>query len=284
LNEELAVKRENFYNLARETNSTTEFEDEIKDEKGSTVSWKIRRFAPVFDGGTFRYMIAYGMDITGLKTQEFQIKESLEEKESLLGEIHHRVKNNLTLVLGLVEMQRDRQVNDDLKMQFNEIKNRIYAMSLIHDKMYKSHSFANIELQDYLKDLVTSVSRFYGKGKIVNLKFDLQKVSVKGKDAIPIALLMNEIVTNSFKYAFSSNESSDKEAGSLWVSLMKYTELNDEIELRVKDNGPGLPQGIDLSKSKSLGFKLIHIFVKQLRGELKYYNEDGLTFIIKFKL
>ena len=229
-------------------------------------------------------MISYGMDITSMKNQEIQIKESLEEKESLLGEIHHRVKNNLTLVLGLIEMQRDLQLDDVFKNQFNEIKNRIYAMALIHDKMYKSNSFANIELNDYLRDLLTSVSRFYGKGKVVNLKFEMDKVYVKGKDTIPIALLMNEIVTNSFKYAFKTTGGNEKEAGVIVVSLHKGPNENDEIVLSIKDNGPGLPEGFDLSKIKSLGFKLIHIFVKQLKGELTYFNDNGLTFVIKFRL
>jgi two-component sensor histidine kinase/methyl-accepting chemotaxis protein len=277
---EFAKKREHFFDYALQNNTTSEFVDEILDEKQNT-SWKIRRFTPVYEGDVFRYMIAYGMDMTNMKNQEIQIKESLEEKESLLGEIHHRVKNNLTLVLGLIEMQRDMQSDELLKNQFNEIKNRIYAMSLIHDKMYKSNSFANIELDDYLKDLVTTVSRFYGKGKEINLKFELQKILVKGKDAIPIALLMNEVVTNSFKYAFNSND--NKEGNVLFVSLHKEKDSN-EIKLIVKDNGHGLSDKFDLKKSKSLGFKLINIFVKQLKGELKYYNDNGLTFEMKFNL
>ena len=278
---DFAKKREHYFDLARQNNTTTEFEDEIIDYNGN-ICWKIRRFTPVFETRHFRYMIAYGMDITGKKEQEIQVKKSLEEKESLLGEIHHRVKNNLTLVLGLIEMQRDRQSDEILKGQFNEIKNRIYAMSLIHDKMYKSHSFANIELNDYLKDLVTSISRFYGKGRAVALQFELEKVSVKGKDAIPIALLMNEVVTNSFKYAFNTYMD-ELGGGVLSVSLKKDTTVEGGLILTIKDNGPGIPEGMDVVKSPSLGFKLIHIFVKQLKGELIFFNEGGLNFVIKFK-
>lgn len=277
---EFALKRQQCFDIARESKTTAEFEDEVKDK--NTIAWKIRRFTPLFEGDKLRYMISYGMDMTGMKNQEIQIKESLEEKESLLGEIHHRVKNNLTLVLGLIEMQRDMQADGLLINQFNEIKNRIFAMSLIHDKMYKSHSFANIELDSYLEDLVTSVSKFYVKGKAVSLKFDLEKVFVKGKDAIPIALFMNEVVTNAFKYAFNTAER--KEAGVLLISMHRAGDNDQDIILTIKDNGPGLPENIDLSKSKSLGFKLISIFVKQLKGELKYYNDNGLTFEMKLKL
>ncbi|MFN5712634.1 MAG: histidine kinase dimerization/phosphoacceptor domain -containing protein [Bacteroidota bacterium] len=283
IDQEFAQRSAQCYDSARTTKSTAEFEDRTIDDKQNVV-WKIWRFTPVFAGDVFRYMISYGMDITGMKNQEMQIIASLEEKESLLGEIHHRVKNNLTLVLGLIEMQRDFQTDNLLKNQFNEIKNRIYTMALIHDKMYKSNSFANIELSEYLRDLLTSVSRFYGKGKAVNLKFDMQKVFVKGKDAIPIGLLMNEIVTNSFKYAFNSNSTKGNLQEFIQVSLHKTTDVDNEFVISVKDNGPGLPDNFDFSKTKSLGFKLIHIFVKQLKGELNYFNDNGLTFVIKFKL
>ena len=283
IDKEFAQRSAQCYDSARTTKSTAEFEDRTIDDKQNVV-WKIWRFTPVFAGDVFRYMISYGMDITGMKNQEMQIIASLEEKESLLGEIHHRVKNNLTLVLGLIEMQRDFQTDNLLKNQFNEIKNRIYTMALIHDKMYKSNSFANIELSEYLRDLLTSVSRFYGKGKAVNLKFDMQKVFVKGKDAIPIGLLMNEIVTNSFKYAFNSNSIKGNLQEFIQVSLHKTTDVDNEFVISVKDNGPGLPDNFDFSKTKSLGFKLIHIFVKQLKGELNYFNDNGLTFVIKFKL
>ena len=282
LKHETIAKRSEFFDLARLNKTTTEYEDFLEDGNGNKV-WKLRRFTPVFDNNNFQYMISYGLDISEMKNQESQIKESLEEKESLLGEIHHRVKNNLTLVLGLIEMQKDRQKDDHFKNQFNEIKNRIYAMSLIHDKMYKSHSFANIELHEYIRDLVTSISRFYGKGKTVALQFDLEQTVVKGKEAIPIALLMNELVTNSFKYAFNL-DAKEESSGALFVSLKHNPEIVGGYILFLKDNGPGMPEDLDLSKSKSLGFKLIHIFVKQLRGEMKYFNNEGLNFEIKFKV
>lgn len=278
-----AVKLESYFNVAKESKSTTEFEEHINDPDGST-SWKIKRFTPVFEGTIFRFMIAYGLDITNIKKQEILIKDSLEEKESLLGEIHHRVKNNLTLVLGLVEMQRERLEDVQLKNQFNEIKNRIFAMSLIHDKMYKSNSFSNIELNDYIKNLVSTVSKFYGKENNFYLSFNMEQVFAKGKDAIPIALLVNEIVTNSFKYAFNQPNNFHNELNALTISLHKSEDPEGIITLKIKDNGPGMPEGFDINKSKSLGFKLITIFVKQLKGELIYYNDKGLTFEIKFKL
>ena len=271
-----ALMRSTYFNQAILTGSAVDYEVQDKDHDGQE-QWKFHRFYPVNIGGRFNYMIDYAVDITGKKQQELKIKDSLEEKEALLGEIHHRVKNNLTLVLGLIEMQMDRQQDELSKGQFNEIKNRIYAMSLIHDKMYRSSSFANIDMKDYLVDLVNSISRFYIKTNKVNVQFDIDAISVKNKDAVPIALLVNEIVTNAFKYAFHVN----KNQGVLKVAFKKTEE---GYSLKIKDNGSGMPPDFDVNKSKSLGFKLIKIFVKQLKGELNYFNEDGFNFDIRFSI
>jgi two-component sensor histidine kinase/HAMP domain-containing protein len=271
-----AVSRSTYFNQALLSGSAVDYEDKIIDKAGKET-WKFHRFYPVSQEGKFTYMIDYGIDITSKKLQEIQIKDSLEEKEALLGEIHHRVKNNLTLVLGLIEMQIERQKDELIKAQYGEIKNRIYAMSLIHDKMYKSSSFANIDMRDYLKDLVNSISRFNIKASPAQVIFDIDEISVKNKDAVPIALLVNEIVTNAFKYAFNNLE----KQGILEVNFKRE---ENGYRLQIKDNGPGIPEGMDLSKSKSLGFKLINIFAKQLKGQLKHYNHNGLNFDISFTL
>ena len=271
-----AINRANYFNEAFSSGHAIEYEQMVLDENGKET-WKLHRFYPVITNGNFNYMIEYGMDITVKKLQEIKINDSLEEKGALLGEIHHRVKNNLTLVLGLIEMQIERQQDMAIKTQYSEIKNRIYAMSLIHDKMYKSSSFANIDMQDYLKDLVNSISKFNLKNKPVKISFDIDEISVKNKDAVPIALLVNEIVTNAFKYAFSS----DDKIGKLQV---RFNKEQEGYRLLIKDNGPGIPEGFDVSKSSSLGFKLINIFTRQLKGKLNYFNQDGLNFDVFFKL
>ena len=243
--------------------------------KNNIRKWRLRKFYPVYDEQEFKFMIGYGLDITTKKEHELSIQESLEEKEALLGEIHHRVKNNLTLVLGLVEMQREYVTDERIKGQFSEIRNRIAAMSLIHDKMYRGASFAKIDLQEYLTDLIISIAKFYKKDKDVKLNFDIEQIFVTSKNAVPLALLVNEIITNAFKYAFEN-----KTNGQLQISLK---EIEENYILRIHDNGNGLPEHFEASQSQSLGFKLLQIFSKQLKGHLDFHNDNGLVFIIKWK-
>ena len=271
---ETAFKRYEIFKSVIETKKAFDFEDSHINRKGKTI-YNLRQFFPVFENDVFKYMIGYSIDITEKKEQELNISESLREKEALLGEIHHRVKNNLALVTGLIEMQGARTDNKLLKVQFVEIQQRINAMSLIHEKLYKSNNFIKIDLQDYLKDLVDFLKNFFDKNKNVTVHFELEPVSVSAKRAVPIALIVNELITNSFKYAFL-----DKKNGDIYVQL---TKIKDEISLCVSDSGPGIPAEFNIKEANSLGFKLLNIFTKQLKGSFEYRNDPGLIVCVKFK-
>jgi len=188
--------------------------------------------------------------------------------------VHHRVKNNLAMILGLIEMQSFATKNQQLKDEFSEIRNRIAAMSLIHEKLYKSSNFARIDLKDYLVDLAHSIRAFFNKGNNVQLYFEIDEIFATSQKAIPIALIVTEAITNAFKYAFNQ-----KTSGVLTIKLNK---INEENILVIADNGPGISENIDLTKSKSLGFKLLNIFTKQLKGTYDIRNSDGLVITIKF--
>lgn len=271
---ENAFKRYEIFKSVIQTGTAIDFEDSHINKKGK-VNYNLRQFFPVFDKGAFKYMIGYSIDITEKKEQELNISESLREKEALLGEIHHRVKNNLALVTGLIEMQSARTDNKSLQIQFTEIQQRINAMSLIHEKLYKSNNFVRIDLKDYLKDLVEFLRNFFDKNKNITVNFDLEAVSVSAKRAVPIALIVNELITNSFKYAFL-----DKKNGDIYVQL---TKIEDEITLCVSDSGPGIPAEFNIKEVNSLGFKLLNIFTKQLKGSFEYRNAPGLIVCVKFK-
>ena len=270
---ENAFKRYEIFKSVIQTGTAIDFEDSHINKKGK-VNYNLRKFYPVFDKGAFKYMIGYSIDITEKKEQELNISESLREKEALLGEIHHRVKNNLALVTGLIEMQSARTDNKFLQIQFTEIQQRINAMSLIHEKLYKSNNFVRIDLQDYLKDLVEFLRNFFDKNKNITVHFELEAISVSAKRAVPIALIVNELITNSFKYAFL-----DKKKGDIYVKL---TKIEDEITLCVSDSGPGIPAEFNIKEVNSLGFKLLNIFTKQLKGSFEYRNAPGLIVCVKF--
>ena len=237
--------------------------------KEGLTKYKERRFHP-YD----KFIIGYGVDVTTFKEQEIMLSNSLEEKETLLGEVHHRVKNNLALVIGLIEMQNNTLTDEGLKFQFSSIKNRIYTMSLIHEKLYKSSNFTRLDLKSYIEDLTRNLANSFESKDSINVIFDIDEIFVNIKIAIPIALIVNEAVTNAFKYAFKDNVN-----GNLSIEIKS---VNEKICMRISDNGPGISESIDLSKIKSLGFKLINIFVRQIKGSIEYIKNPGLTLQIIF--
>jgi two-component sensor histidine kinase/PAS domain-containing protein len=271
----IAQNRREFFLDVLNQNKNVEFVDEVVSAEGK-ILYRLRRFSPIYrENNEFLFMIGFGIDITEKMEQELRLKESVEEKQSLLGEIHHRVKNNLALVSGLVELQGSKITDVSMKTHLTEIQHRIAAMSLIHEKLYKSSNFSKIDLKDYLHDLILSLSSFFNKGGKIDVKFDLDQVFVTNKKAIPIALIVNELITNAFKYAFG-----EKLTGSINVKLKSN---GDDIELSISDSGNGIDKDFNISKSNSLGFKLINIFTKQLKGSFEYFSNPGLTICIKFK-
>ena len=271
----IAQNRREFFLDVLNQNKNVEFVDEVVSAEGK-ILYRLRRFSPIYrENNEFLFMIGFGIDITEKMEQELRLKESVEEKQSLLGEIHHRVKNNLALVSGLVELQGSKITDATMKSHLTEIQHRIAAMSLIHEKLYKSSNFSKIDLKDYLHDLILSLSSFFNKGGKIDVKFDLDQVFVTNKKAIPIALIVNELITNAFKYAFG-----EKLTGSINVKLKSN---GDDIELSISDSGNGIDKDFNISKSNSLGFKLINIFTKQIKGSFEYFSNPGLTICIKFK-
>jgi len=260
-------RRKKFEDAKKSGNQIFWLDTQVSKEGGTR--YKERRFHP-YD----KYVIGYGVEVTEFKNQELLLSNSLEEKETLLGEVHHRVKNNLALVIGLIEMQGNTLYDEGLKFQFNSIKNRIYAMSLIHEKLYKSSNFAKLGLKSYIEDLIRNLSSSFNSNDSTSLNFDIEEIFVNMKIAIPIALIVNEAVTNAYKYAFK-----DTVNGILTVQIKS---VNEKIYLQISDNGPGISESIDLSKIKSLGFKLINIFVRQIKGSIEYIKKPGLTLQITF--
>jgi PAS domain S-box-containing protein len=260
-------RRKKFEDAKKSGNQIFWLDTQVSKEGGTR--YKERRFHP-YD----KYVIGYGVEVTEFKNQELLLSNSLEEKETLLGEVHHRVKNNLALVIGLIEMQGNTLYDEGLKFQFNSIKNRIYAMSLIHEKLYKSSNFAKLGLKSYIEDLIRNLSSSFNSNDSTSLNFDIEEVFVNMKIAIPIALIVNEAVTNAYKYAFK-----DTVNGILTVQIKS---VNEKIYMQISDNGPGISESLDLSKIKSLGFKLINIFVRQIKGSIEYIKKPGLTLQITF--
>ena len=214
---------------------------------------------------------AFGIytDITKLRNTEQTLKKSLKEKEVLLSEIHHRVKNNLAIISGLLLLEAMNWDDDSAVNQvLMQSKLRIHSMAKIHEKLYESKDFANLDLEDYISDLVETISESMQiRDKDVQVEVDCDDVSLNINQALPCALIINELVTNSFKYAFQHDNN-----GELTV---RFKRNNKQIKIVVEDNGPGLPANFENMADRSLGHRLVSQLVKQLNGGIDVATSEG---------
>ena len=218
-------------------------------------------------------------DITNRKLAEKQIQKDLKEKEVLLKEIHHRVKNNLQVISSLLSLQ-SRFIKDPQALEmFQESKERVRSMALVHEKLYMSKDFASIDFVDYIKSLVGSLYRAYRVNlKKIELIIDINDVSLPVDLAVPCGLVINELVSNTLKHAFPTSYT-----GKAKLEISMYSKNTDEIELIVKDNGIGIPCGIDFKNGESLGLRLVAILIEdQLRGKIEMERGEGTEFRMIF--
>jgi len=222
-------------------------------------------------------VVEFLRDRTERKLAEEQMRASLREKEVLLQEIHHRVKNNMQIVSSLLKLQAGYVDDRTYYDMFKESQNRIISMALVHEKLYQSEDLASIDLNEYITHLASALFRSYGADTgSVALKIDVADVVFGVDTAIPCGLIINELVSNSLKYAFP-----DGKEGEIKIAL-RFTD-GDEITLTVSDNGVSIPDELDLTNTGSLGLKLVHILTDQIRGRLEVDRSEGTTFRIRFK-
>jgi len=210
------------------------------------------------------------------RTKELQ--RSLKEKEMLLREIHHRVKNNMQVISSLLRLQ-SRAIEDKEGIEiFKESQNRIKSMALVHEKIYHSKDLSGIDFADYIRELANGLVRFYGvDADRIALKFDVKNVSLGINSAISCGLLINELLSNSLKYAFPEGKSGE-------IRVFLRTTGENDIKLKVSDNGVGLPEDLDFRKSQSLGMQLVTTLVEyQLQGKIELNRNGGTEFKITFE-
>lgn len=237
-------------------------------EKGQGV-WNEQEELVYLDGAIF--------DVSDRKFAEAQLKASLAEKEVLLREIHHRVKNNLNIIYSLLDMQ-SRQVSDpSLNELLLDSQKRLKTMALIHEKLYCSKSLSRIDFAEYIHSLVLSISASYRmRSNQIQLQIEADPVQVNIETAIPTGLIINELVTNALKHAFPG----DRE-GIVWI---KFREIdNRHLDLKIIDNGVGLSSGGNWQQSPSLGMRLVSILADQLDADLQVETENGTGFHLRFK-
>lgn len=222
-------------------------------------------------------ILGVSIDITEQKKNENTIRQALSEKTTLLGEIHHRVKNNLTIIFGLLEMQIIQSESEDVIQILRESQGRIRSMSMIHEMLYKTTNLESVDVTQYIKELAENIYKTYHRFEKVDLRINNETpVFLPLNKMIPCGLLLNEILTNSYKYAFEG-----REQGVISIS----TEMEENLLLlKIADNGIGIDEKELDKKTHSLGMKLIHSFNKQLKSEMTVENNNGLQYTFKIPI
>ena len=235
--------------------------------------------SPIYDdNGEVEFIIHIATDITKRKKNEELLMHSIQEKEVLLKEIHHRVKNNFQIISSLLSLQANNIKDDELLDLFNNAIYRIRSMALIHEHLYQSSKFDFVDFKSYLNTLIYELYENYKVNREIDIDIKIDNVFLDNNEAIHCGLIINEILTNSFKYAFSGVLISKPK-----LSISFENSTDNSLELKISDNGIGLPEGFNIYESKTLGMSLVTSLVSQIGGTLQIDGSNGTVFTIKFK-
>ncbi len=249
---------------------TIEFENRYRCKDGS-YKWISWHAMPHPSGSLY----AVARDVTKEREIQKTLKSSLKEKEVLLKEIHHRVKNNLQVISSLINMQIRNLTDAPARHALMECQTRIQAIALIHEKLYQSADYARISFSEYVENLMHDIFHALGvSSNTIALELDIEKLLLPIDKAIPSALIINELVTNSLKHAFPEGR-----RGVIGVSMKTD---QGGVTITVRDTGVGIPKDINIETSPTLGLQLVSTLVEQLKAEIKIERVEGTTFKIRF--
>ena len=223
------------------------------------------------------YFVAVFEDITERKEHERQLEESIKEKEVLLKEVHHRVKNNMQVISSILNLQSS-YIDDETALAIlRESQDRIKSMSFVHESLYQSKTLSEVNFSEYIQNIARNLFHSYGRPEGgINLVFELEEVYLNLDTSIPCGLIINEVVSNSLKYAFQG-----REKGEIKIQFSKLSD--GKLKLIVSDDGIGLPNNFDIENAESLGLQLVTTLVTQVSGELEIDTKSGTQFNIVFK-
>jgi PAS domain S-box-containing protein len=223
------------------------------------------------------YFVAVFEDITERKEYEAQLEDSIKEKEVLLKEVHHRVKNNMQVISSILNLQSSYISDETALAILRESQDRIKSMSFVHESLYQSKTLSEVNFSEYIQNISRNLFHSYSRpaGGIA-LRFDLEEVFLNLDTSIPCGLIINELVSNSLKYAFQGREKG--------VVVISFSKLADgKLKLIVADDGIGLPEGFDIENAESLGLQLVTTLVTQISGKMEIDRTNGTCFNIVFK-
>lgn len=270
--------RKTFYKHCKEVRKS-------QDKKQCTVELKTEEInpifvtldtMPIFKEGKLIELRTVITDITESKKAEIELHQALDEKEMLLREIHHRVKNNLMIISSLLNLQ-SRYIKDKTSLNvFKESQNRARSMALIHERLYQSSDLKRIDFGEYIRSLSNELFHTYRADTgYIKLKIDVENILLDINTAIPLGLIVNELVTNSLEHAFLDGESGE-------INI-EFHSINDHYEFIVQDNGIGFPEELDFRNTESLGLQIVNSLISQIDGDIQLDCNGGTKVKIEFK-
>lgn len=273
--EDMEMVKQSLQNWHKNEEKVLVMEFRIKKKNGEMVWIEDHMYRVKTDSGE-SYISGILIDITERKLAEQKVSQSLKEKELLLKEIHHRVKNNLQVVSSLLKLQQNYVTDKNTHDVLIDSQNRVRSMALVHQKLYQSKDFSQIEFDEYVRQLSHQLLNVF-RSKTNDVKIDVaaNNTMLSIDLAIPCGLIINELVSNSLKYAFP-----DEYSGKINISI---TCAGRDCELIIRDNGIGFPSGIDFRDTSTLGLQLVNTLVGQIDGTINMNVKDGTVFTIRFK-
>jgi PAS domain S-box-containing protein len=256
---------------------TARYELPIRNKKGELI-WMSLSASPVRNiaGDIIGSMVVH-TDISLRKMTELQLQNSISEKEMLIKEVHHRVKNNLQVISSLLSLQSTNVDNETANAILRESQNRIKSMAIIHEKLYQSKNLSSIDFQEYTGEIVNQLRISYGIDvKEITINSLVNNINLGVDLAVPCGLILNELVSNAIKYAFPGEHEGK-------IGIMFEKSDDDVFKLSVSDDGVGFPEDIDFRDTTSLGLQLVITLTEQLDGEITLENSGGTCFHISFK-
>ncbi len=242
-----------------------------------TIRWACDRAFPIYDESGKVYRIA-GIceDISDRKLAEARLQAALREKEVLVKEIHHRVKNNMQVISSLLQLQAQYIEDEAMLSLFEESQTRIYSMALIHEQLYQSDSLARIDIQSYLENLVANLFQSFGcSNNLIEITLNVDPIFLNIETAIPCGLIINELVSNSLKYAFPPNVKGEIK--------IEFGAILEQFHLSIQDNGSGFPTDFDVENTETLGVRLVKMLAEQLDGTISIDSHPGTCYHLVFK-
>jgi PAS domain S-box-containing protein len=252
-----------------------QFEFALRNNRGQTT-WLQAFLNPVYMDGKLEELSCLLYDNTERKEMDRRVRDSLKEKEVLLQEVHHRVKNNLQVISSILNLQSS-YVDDEKTLEvLRESQQRIKSMSFIHETIYRTADFSKLEFTEYVRTIANNLIQSYRAGnESVSFVADMDEIYLNLDQSIPCGLIVNELVSNALKYAFKG-----RKKGTLTVGLH---EKNNTIELCIKDDGVGLPKDFGYEKTNSLGIQLVYALLEQVDAEMEVKSKNGTEFLIRFQ-